>query len=202
MKPAAIGRGPAALWAALCVGCTAPPHHGEVISSISQIAPATIPGTSADLLLAGTPYPVQIVVKRSGNIMELVLQNHGEPFEIERYEVSPDQFGLIDAAEEHFAPPLPLLKFPLTMGEEWGWSGTMSTGQIPRLATAKVTPAWETLFLSGVSHKTVKIDVDLSLYANKGKSPLKRSLDFWFEPKLGLIKRQFGSTSIREPTRG
>jgi hypothetical protein len=191
---------PALVWLAafFCCSCGSA-HRAATIATMAELAPETVPGKSADLILAGTSYPVQLVVKRNQDRMELILENHDEPFEIERYEVGSNEFSLLDAAEEHFWDPLPLLKFPLRMGEGWTWVGTMTTGQIPRRATAKIVPSSETLFISGVSYETIKVDVDLSLYANMGKTPLKRSLDFWFEPKGGLIKRAFGTASVRQP---
>ena len=195
-KPAIAG-----LVTVLSFSCT-PAHKGIRIDSMAELAPETVPGTSAELMLAGTSYSVQISVKRNEDRMELILLSHGEPFEIERYQVSADRFSLLDAAEEHFVPALPLLKFPLRIGDGWSWAGTMKTGDISRQASAKIVSAWETLFVSGVSHDSVKITVDLAFDANKGKPPLKRQLVFWFEPKAGLIKREFGTASIRQPSQG
>jgi hypothetical protein len=179
-------------------GCTV--RNGPVtVESLSDMAPDASPGKTADLILGGTTYPVDIRLARSQGQMTLDLAGHGEILESERYGVEGQTFGLLDAAEEHFKPMLPLLKFPMHTGDAWSWSGSLTTGGISRPATAAISTANERIFAGGVSHETVRSTVDISMEANPGKQPVQRQLIFWFEPKAGVIKRQFGAESIRQP---
>lgn len=178
-----------------------PLGQGAAITSIDELAPDVLPGATADLVLAGTAYPVALNRINHGDTLELDLVSHGEVLEAERYQRGPSSFALLDAAEEHFKPGIPLLKFPLRVGESWTWRGNMTTGLIPRSATATIATASDSVFLTDTSHDTVRTTVDLSFEADPGKAPLKRQLIFWFEPKAGIVKRQFGTASVRQPSK-
>ena len=196
-----FGRFPASAILVFLLSGTACKNRGPltVIRSIDDMRPDAQPGKTADLVLAGTAYPVTLRQTRNAGRVELDLISHGEVLESERYEIGSQSFSLLDAAEEHFLPALPLLRFPLTIGENWTWTGTMTTGRIPRPATASVAISTADLFAGGASHDTVKAMVDLSFEANPGRAPLKRQLSFWFDPNDGLIQREFGTASVRQP---
>jgi hypothetical protein len=134
-----------------------------------------------------------------GSTLRFDLVAHGEVFETEEYEDGPRQFSLLYSGEERYNPPLPLLQFPFGFGDKWDWNGSMTSGGIPRKASATVITASDRLYYGNQSHETVRVSVGISLSANPGSPPLRRDLTFWFEPQSGIVKRQFGSASIRQP---
>jgi hypothetical protein len=76
----------------------------------------------------------------------------------------------------------------------------MTSAEIGRQATATITAGNETLYIKGLAADTIKVVVDLNLDADPNRPPLKRQLVFWFQKGHGLIKREFGSASIRQPS--
>ncbi len=172
---------------------------GEAIASLVELAPdAKIP-TKANLKIGNIDMPVEVLQVNTSTQMKLTLQAHGQDFENEIYRISPQSFELEDAAGERYVEPLPLLKFPMKVGDSWKWVGTMTAGDEPHKATASVVTASENLMLpmSG-STATVLVDVDLTIESG-GPSPATRKLRFWFVKDKGLVKRQFGIGSSREP---
>lgn len=190
--------------ATLCGGCSCgrshTPSSAIIVESPEDFAPATTPGATADLILGGNKYPVNIRAKKDGDQVTFLLLDHGEVFESETYQSTDKAFSLVNAADEKYDPPLPLLKFPMRDVEKWSWSGNMVTGTIARKATATISTTREPLYLKSSPHETLKVTVDIGLEANPGKAPLWRQLVFWFEPGAGIIKREFGSASVRQPT--
>jgi hypothetical protein len=166
---------------------------------LSDMTPQALPGKTSDLILAGATYPVTLKAVEKPDTLTLDLISHGEVLESERYGITGETFGLWDAAEEHFKPMLPLLKFPLHLGDSWDWTGCLATGGISKPAVAEISTESERIFTAGASHETVRTTVDISVDANPGKPQLKRQLIFWFEPKAGIITRQFGP-SVRQPS--
>jgi len=166
---------------------------------MSDVAPTTAPGTQAELDLAGTAYPVGLKTTDKDGRLQIDLVSHDEVFEVERYAYDEESFSLMEAAEEHYSPPLPLLSFPIHTDDPGSWSGTMTTGPIARPATAKISTSIEHTYIGGTSEDTLKVVVDLDLVADQNRAPLKRQLVFWFEKGRGLIKREFGSADVRQP---
>jgi hypothetical protein len=172
---------------------------GAEFHSQSDLAPESDFGKKAVLLLAGASYPVSVALSRTDGQFSVRLVSNGEDLEEEDYRSEPEAFELTEADEERYAPPLPLLRFPMRVGDTWTWNGTMTSGGIGREASAMVHSTTDRLFVSELPHDTIKVAVDILLDANPGRPPLKRQLAFWFEPGHGMIKRAFGSASVRQP---
>jgi hypothetical protein len=166
---------------------------------MEEIAPQTPPGTQAELLLAGTTYSVDLKTTDKAGNLRIDLIGHGEVFETEDYEYDPHSFSVEEAAEEQYAPPLPLLTFPIRTEDPVSWSGTLTSGHIGRQATATVTTTTERSYLGGAGEDTLKVNVVLNMVADPNHPPLSRQLVFWFARGRGLVKREFGTTSVRQP---
>ncbi len=185
--------------AVCCLGCHSASVKPINVDTLADLAPQTPPAKSAHLVLAGTSYPVSLQQTQTSTSLTLNWLSHGEVLESETYGTQGQVFGLQGADEVHFQPMLPLLKFPLHFGDSWSWTGSLVAAGMTRPATAQVTVDQDRIFVSGASIDTVKSTAEISIQSGSGKPPIKREVVFWFEPKAGIVKRQFGSASIREP---
>jgi hypothetical protein len=182
-------------------GCrTSSTAKGDAIASFQDLKPdATIP-EKASLAIGKIVMPVDITQKFDGGDMKIELEAHGQVLETEIYEIGPESFSLIEAAGERYDEPLPLLKFPFSVGETWKWVGKMTAGQEPHKASASISTSQEAIMLPSGSTDTVLVVVDLSIESG-GPSPANRKMRFWFAKDKGVVKRQFGDASSREPAR-
>jgi len=106
---------------------------------------------------------------------------------------------LLFAAGETFDPPLPLLIFPMTVGDSWKWKGTMIADEARSKAEAKIVSQVSKAELKGSTVPSVKVMVDLQLAENQQSKPVKRTLSFWVVEGKGVVRREFGEESVREP---
>lgn len=174
---------------------------GEKFETLADLQPdANIPATAL-LKIGQVDVPVEVVQASNGDRVELSLNAHGQTFEKEIYRVSTDSFELVEGAGEVYEKPLPVLRFPLAVGDSWTWNGTMSSGDGPHDASAKIATSEEPLLLPVEgSTASVLVVVDLSI-KGAGPTPAARKLRFWFVKGKGLVKRQFGIASSREPAK-
>ena len=172
---------------------------GDRYEAIKDVKPEAKIPLKANLNIGEIDMPVEVDQAQKGEEMTLAFEAHGQTFETETYLVEEAKFGLVDAAGERYSPALPLLKFPMNVGDTWNWVGSMVAGDAPHKATATVTTSSETILLPTTgSVPSILVVVDLEIESG-GQKPATRKLRFWFVPNKGLIKRQFGSASGREP---
>ncbi len=178
--------------------------QGQAGAKVERIADAAalgadkLPYTKARLILAGTEVPVEVQEVRSGESFVLRLVSHGEILEEERYESGPGGFRFLGGSGETFDPPIPLVRLPMTVGESWDWTGVAALGPTEKRATAKVTSGRERLNLASGVHDAIKVAVSLSVETSPQQTA-KRELTFWIEPNRGVVRREFGAGSTREP---
>lgn len=197
-----IRRLPQALVLVLLVsGCSGRQSgSGAKIETSQDLKPdATVP-VKASLKIGEVNMPVEIRQKNELDTVRLEIDAHGQTFETEVYRATEKSFDLVDAAGEIYDKPLPLLKFPMNVGDTWKWVGTMRSGDEPHKASATVTSASESIMVpSSGSTESVLVVVDLNIESG-GPTPANRKLRFWFVKDRGLLKRQFGIGSSREPS--
>lgn len=170
----------------------------DTFTSAKQMGLDRLPGQEANLILAGTEVPVELrEVKKEGQ-MVVVLEAHGQIIEEERYVSDGDGFRFAGLSGETFDPPITLARFPMEVGKEWEWAGDACLGPICKPATGKVTSTEETLNLPGGVYRTVRIEVELVVDTG-GKEKAARTLRFWVAPEHGIVRREFGFGSTREP---
>jgi len=187
---------------ALCIGCkTTSSGTGEAYENINDLKPATMIPATASLQIGKIDMPVEVRQSQAGQDLNIELLAHGQVLETESYKVTDKAFLLAHAAGEHYKDPLPLLKFPMKVGDTWNWVGTMTAGDAPHKAQAVVSTTSESILLpTAGATETVLVVVDLSI-AGGGPTPAKRRMRFWFAKNMGLVKRQFGDASSREPAK-
>ncbi|MER3462135.1 MAG: hypothetical protein C4342_03785, partial [Armatimonadota bacterium] len=124
-----------------------------------------------------------IRVRKESNTRFLELLHADRVVESEAYEVTTEQIALVHwwDESERFEPPIPLLKFPMTLPSNWEWKGKHRIGSRALDAEAKVSAAKETLDLATGTTETVKITVTLTTKDGSGTEK-ERTLTFWFAP--------------------
>lgn len=174
--------------------------NGPLIQAAKDLQPGSLPGKTAQLVMTGTKVPVELRQERQGADLTLVLEAHGETFDRESYREADDSFAVSLAAGERYEPPIPLLKFPLRVGSEWDWKGSMTAAGLKKEATGTIATDDDKVVVGEVPLNAVKVSVNLDIEANPPDGPkAKRTLTFWFAPGKGVIKRAFGSATVREP---
>ena len=126
--------------------------------------------------------------------------SNGVMLDSEKYQIQPSSFNLVNAAGEDYVQPIPLLKFPMNVGDSWKWSGQMVTGPVARKADAVVTTSDDKVDM-GSPADALLVEVDLSMYSGASE-PATRRLSFWFVKGKGLVKRDFAGSTSRAPTSG
>jgi len=163
-----------------------------------QLKPDSLPYSKANLILAGTLFPVEMSRTVDGTKVRFTLTAHDEILEEEVYDSTKDKFSILDLAGETYKPALPLLQFPVKAGDVWQWQGEMIAGGIARKASAKITISEEKLNLADGVYQSLKSSVELEMPSG-GPTPAKRALAFWFVKEKGMIKRDIAASSTREP---
>lgn len=169
------------------------------LESADDLKLDALPYIQGQLILAGTVIPIELQLKRKGSEIHYLLLASGQQIEEEIYELGPSELLLRNASGESFTPPIPILRFPMSAGRSWDWSGKMASGPTPpRQASAQVTSEGVTLNVPGGPYSSVLVRVKLEIESG-GPSAAERHLSFWFAQRAGLVKREFGSSSTREP---
>jgi hypothetical protein len=170
---------------------------GAYIGSQSDLKPDGDPGPKAKMVMSGMIIPVDVKTKASPQEFDIDLWYQGELFEEEQYHVTPDEFQLVNSASETYSPPIPLLRFPMNVGDVWKWSGQMITGPVGRGAKATIRTQDDKVDM-GAATDALMVEVDLSIESGASE-PAMRRLTFWFVKGKGLVKRQFGDSTSRLP---
>ncbi len=188
-------------------GCEPPPEavprfEGRTILNRASFKPGVAPYKSGELILAErTSIPIELV-RTQGTERGLVIFEciaHGEVVDREVYQDLEESFSLVSKTGESFDPPLPLIVYPVRVGETkpFEWKGKVLEGEVPTNAHAMVTVLDEPSNLPAPFSETIRVNVALSLHGPG--DPTKRELAFWFVEGRGLVKRSFGALDTRQP---
>jgi hypothetical protein len=150
------------------------------------------------LVLAGTEVPVTLEPKLEGESFELAIRARGSVIEVERYGLGDKTFTYRGGTGEEFVPPIPIVRYPMQVGETWTWAGVAGLGPVEKGASADIDTTLETVNLATGVSEAVLVTVNLTIQAQQGV-PARRQLRFWIDPKEGLVKRDFAHSSVREP---
>lgn len=85
-------------------------------------------------------------------------------------------------------PPIPVIKYPATVGKSWKWSGSVTTQgrAIPGTATIKVA-ARETIKTEAGSFNAYRVDMELVM--SSGGQTVRLPNSYWFAPGKGMVKQ-------------
>jgi hypothetical protein len=188
-----------AIWVA-CARCQKPSGgkagSGVHIASSTDLKPDANPGPQR-IVYAGTVIPAETKVNLMNDEFSIELWYNEVSLEKEVYKSSAKEFSLVNAAGEDYAPPIPLLRFPMNAGASFKWSGKMITGPTSRNATALISTREDKVDMGGVTDALV-VEVDISMESG-ANAPATRQLLFWFVKGKGVVKRDFGASTSRVP---
>lgn len=170
---------------------------GPYVRDAQEIGASLAPTGPAVLSLAGVPMSISIVGKKVGDDIIVEAHRHGSIVDREVYTVSDKSVSLKEAAGETYEPPIPLVKFPMSTGDGWDWSGSAAAGSETKEAVAEVTTESAKVAEKGGNVPAFKATVELDLTMKDG--PVRRRLAFWFVEGRGVLRREFGDESVREP---
>lgn len=163
-----------------------------------DLQPDKVPYAKGQLLMNGHPFPVAIASTKRGDTVTHTLLSEGVAIESETYVSDPGQFCLGAFGDEVFQPTIPLLKFPLNVGDTWNWKGRFGAKENLIPAEATIKTEWDPLNLERFgATNAVRAEVTL-VYGGSGQFQAERKLQFWFSEAQGMVKRQvhFGSTRV------
>ncbi len=175
------------------------PAKGLRLSSRHDINPTSRIEKKAKVTSAGLSRSMDVETEHEDHEYTVRVQAHGEPYDEESYQNLPGSFGLNQAAGEMYDLPIPLLKFPMNVGDSWTWKGSATAAQESSPATAVVRTTEEQVFVCAVPVQAIRTRVVVSIVPRPGAQAITREMTFYFAPKRGLFKRSWGNTSIREP---
>lgn len=165
--------------------------------TFQQIQPATAPETPSELSLGGTHLPVKVVANEAKGKLDFKMIAHDVVIDSEAYDVQSDKFSLVTMGGENVQPPIPLLKSPMHVGDKWNWEGKITSGT-PHATKAVISSRSDKLYVADKQLDAIVVEVNL-LMESGGPTPAERRLSFWFVPGKGMVKREFGSGSVRQP---
>lgn len=163
-----------------------------------ELKPETFPYDEGYLVLAGTQIPVTLEESKEGNILTFAVKANGALIEREQYQSDESGFRFLGGPGITFQPAIPLVRYPMKSDEKWEWSGKMVQSGSTYDAKAEIAAKSELLNTAAGEFMTLMIQVDLKLDVGT-KEPAVRSLKFWIAPGDGVIRREFGASSTREP---
>lgn len=176
----------------ITVGVKAARYHADLLK------PDAIPYKEARLVMNGHTFPVQVATTSKDGLVKHTFSSHDVVIESETYRVSPGSLELVAYGDETFNKPIPILKFPLTVGDSWTWQGSFGATQSLIPATAEIRTDSQPLALEDFPQgDSVKAEVTLQ-YGSAAK-PTERKLMFWFVEGKGMVKRQIHFGSTRQP---
>jgi hypothetical protein len=183
-----------------CNGSKSGGGTGFLVVDDASLKPDNLTLKEVSLELAGSKYKAEVKQTREGNQIQIDLQAFGEVIESERYESTEQMFSVVNAGGERYDPPISLIKYGMRVGDTWNWKGEIRTGPAGHEATAVITTSSEDLTVNGGTvHDVIKVEVALAIDSGRPSNPSTRKLKFWIGPKMGVVKREFGDYSKREP---
>jgi len=185
------------------VGCGGPKvggllKHGSglLVSTSAELMPDANPGAQK-VLYGSIVIPVEVKIDKSAEDMTISLISREALLDTEKYRTAEKEFDVVNAAGEDYSPPIPLLKFPMNIGDSWSWKGQMVTAPTSRKATAVITTTDDQVDM-GSPADALRVDVTLSMESG-ASAPAMRTLTFWFVKGKGIVKRDFGANTSRVP---
>ena len=165
--------------------------------TLQELKPETAPADGSELRLGGTHLPVKIVATNEQGKLTFKMMAHDVVLDTEVYDVQSDKFSLVTMGYETAEPPIPLLKSPMHVGDKWEWEGKINSGN-PHATKAVISSRPDKLYIQDKQLDSIVVEVNLSMDSG-APTAAQRRLSFWFVPGRGLVKREFGSGSIRQP---
>lgn len=199
---AALGFGVLAFWASFAGTCQ-PQASGQDPAAFSitdsrELGFEEFKEKEATLVLAGTPIPVETKFIKEGDIRRLLFIVHGQEVDEERYRVGVDGLAFMGTRAESFEPPIPLVSLPFAAPKSSEWKGKWKTGPTEVEGEAKIEATPERINTVGGQFDAARIEIKLTMKVDD-QDRRERTLKFWLVRDHGIVRRELGADSAREP---
>jgi hypothetical protein len=131
--------------------------------------------------------------KKSGNKTVVVMQwtFNSQNIQTETYWVTPSEVVRVQSGaggKTKINPPVPVIKYPLTVGKSWTWKGVITTDGtgIPGTANLRVSKM-ETVKSAAGTFNAYRVDMTLTLSAQGQTATIPNT--YWFAPGKGMVKQ-------------
>ena len=176
----------------ITVGVKAARYHAD------SLKPDTVPYEDCRIVMNGHTFPVQVATSAQNGLIRHSFSSQDVVIESETYRLSPGSFELVAYGDETFTKPIPILKFPLVVGDSWTWQGSFGATQSLIPATAEIRTESEPLALANFPQSD-SVRTEVTLQYGAAAKPTERKLMFWFVEGRGMVKRQIHFGSTRQP---
>lgn len=148
--------------------------------------------------ISGQPGPVNqsasvVSAKKNGSTTSVVMSysQNGTPVQQETYLVTPTSVSRSRSGANGanvITPPLPVIKYPMTVGKSWTWKGNiaMPTGKFDGSATLKVVSKSK-VKTAAKTFDAYEVRLDLKVMAGGSSADFVNT--YWFAPGVGLVKQ-------------
>lgn len=177
---------------------SAPGQVETLAQTADTMKPQATSFAKGNLIYQGSVVPVDVKTEDTGDTVTLKLMVDGETTSTETYTYDKSGFRFVGTEAEKYDPPLPLVHYPLQSDSPWTWSGKIRMGDGSYPAEAEIKAKREELNITAGHFNTYLVEVQLS-FDGGAPEKSKRRLRFWFDPGKGIVKREFGLNSTREP---
>lgn len=173
------------------------PKAAQSFAKMSDMQPYVEPYPNA-YILAGQAVETELECQKSPGAVKFDFTAYGTLIDQENYAYDDTTFRYVGNEVDTFVPGIPLLKFPLTVGDKWDWSGEYRGAGRVLKSTAEVTTEPELLKTVAGEFTTVRVDVQIARESG-AKEPAMWRHTFWFAPKRGVVRREIEFGFVREP---
>ena len=169
------------------------PSVAQAQSSALDYWPMKVGTTWKSSLKAGGQTMVQdvTVTANQNGVATLDYQMNGRTVQTEKYKISSKSISRLAAGAggtSTLSPPIMIIQFPMKPGMKWKWKGTINVnGQISQASAVLSASKPMALKTAAGSFTATKVHMILTV-AQKG-STMTIPNDYWFAPKVGLVKQ-------------
>jgi len=150
------------------------------------------------LRLANVAIEADAKMTVDGTTRTIKIFKDGVPIEEEVYVVTTELVAVKSMGTgETFEPPLPLIKFPMSVGDSFDWEGKIVFAGHELEGKAKSVTSRDTPDLATGPRETLKVAVELEISDGSPK-PATRKLEYWFAEGVGPVRRDYGN-QVRTP---
>jgi hypothetical protein len=146
----------------------------------------------------GSQMGAHLEVRKSGKVRAFEMILDGKVIDREVYEIGENSILIHELLDEKFALPIPILKFPMKIGDGWDWKGKITSMQETLDAEATIETSASEVAMQGNSVRAICVELQLRIFEKPNK-PVTHALRFWFVPGAvnghGLVKREFGTST-------
>lgn len=170
-----------------------PEKSSPYVSRVDEFLPLDGWKKGTVYLVDGTATDFKLKTSNEGTKVTFQAVSNDMVVDEEVYDVKDGKVLLCHAVGEDFVEPIPLLKFPLSIGDKYDWKGNLMFEGQSLKGSAQVTTSTDYVNLKDKSQEAIRVEVNLRIADNAS-----RKLSFWFVKGMGALKTEMGK-NVREP---